>query len=169
MKHNIVLIGFMGVGKGNLSRALVKEVDMMAIDTDDLIESMENRFVKKIFKHEGEPYFRALENKVCEWIAANVDNTIISTGGGFPIHVENPKAMGKIFYLKNSFDGILHRIHTSDNPKKKIRKRPLFADPKKAKVLFDSREARYAEVADVIIDVEGKKIGQIVDEVLKNR
>lgn len=169
MKNNIVLIGFMGVGKGSLSRALVKELDMMAIDTDDLIESMENRFVKKIFKKEGEPYFRELENKVCRWISESVDNTIISTGGGFPIHVDNPQAMGKVFYLKSSFDGIMDRIYSSKNPKKKLQKRPLFADPKKAKKLFDSRQKRYAEVADVVIEMEGKSLEKIVKEVLANR
>ena len=41
-KNNIILIGFMGVGKGTIARALIKESSMFAIDTDDLIESMEN-------------------------------------------------------------------------------------------------------------------------------
>ncbi len=36
---------------------------MFAIDTDDLIESMENRKIKKIFASDGEPYFRNLEKK----------------------------------------------------------------------------------------------------------
>ncbi len=49
-KNNIILIGFMGVGKGTVARAMVKESSMYAIDnTDDLIESMENRAIKKIF------------------------------------------------------------------------------------------------------------------------
>ena len=47
-KNNIILIGFMGVGKGTVARALVKKSNMFAIDTDDLIESMENRKIKKI-------------------------------------------------------------------------------------------------------------------------
>ena len=33
------------------------------IDTDDLIESMENRAIKKIFAVDGEAYFRNLEKK----------------------------------------------------------------------------------------------------------
>lgn len=62
-KNNIILIGFMGVGKGTIARALVKESSMFAIDTDDLIESMENRKIKKIFASDGEPYFRNLEKR----------------------------------------------------------------------------------------------------------
>ena len=82
-KNNIILIGFMGVGKGTVARALVSASDYYAIDTDDLIESMENRKIKKIFADEGEPYFRNLEKKTAIWLEKSVDNTIISTGGGF--------------------------------------------------------------------------------------
>ena len=57
-KNNIILIGFMGVGKGTVARAMVKEVQEVGInshfqyviDTDDLIESMENRAIKKILQ-----------------------------------------------------------------------------------------------------------------------
>ncbi len=64
-KDNIILIGFMGVGKGTVARALVKESSYFAIDTDDLIESIDNRKVKKIFEEDGEVYFRSLEKKMC--------------------------------------------------------------------------------------------------------
>ena len=49
-KNNIILIGFMGVGKGTVARALVKKSDMFAIDTDDLIESMETEKSKRFLK-----------------------------------------------------------------------------------------------------------------------
>ena len=83
MKNNIVLIGFMGVGKGSVAREIVRQSGMVAIDTDDIIESMENRRIKKIFAQEGEPYFRDLERKVAKWLQTSVSNTLISTGGGF--------------------------------------------------------------------------------------
>lgn len=169
MKNNIVLVGFMGVGKGSISRALSKELDMLALDTDDMIVSMQNRQVKSIFKKEGEGYFRDIENKMAKWIAANIDNTIISTGGGFPIYVDEVKPMGKVFYLKNSFDGIMKRIEESPNPAKKLKKRPLFKDKKKAKKLLESRLDRYAEVADVVIETEGKSTQEIVAEIIQAR
>ncbi len=76
-KNNIILIGFMGVGKGTVARAMVKESSLYAIDTDDLIESMENRAIKKIFAVDGEAYFRNLEKKTALWLESSVDNTII--------------------------------------------------------------------------------------------
>lgn len=169
MKNNIVLIGFMGVGKGSISRALSKELDMLAVDTDDMIVSMQKRQIKTIFKKEGEAYFRDIERKMAKWVAENIDNTIVSTGGGFPIYVEDVKPMGRIFYLKNSFEGIMKRIEESPNPKKKLKKRPLFKEKKRARALLESRLERYSEVADVVIDTEGKSTEMIVREIIAAR
>jgi len=65
---NIILIGFMGVGKGSVAREIVKNSDYIAIDTDDLIESMTNKKIKKIFQEDGEEYFRKLEKDVSLWL-----------------------------------------------------------------------------------------------------
>ena len=164
-KSNIILIGFMGVGKGTVARALVKESGMFAIDTDDLIESMENRKIKKIFEVEGEPYFRALEKKTAIWLEKNVKNTIISTGGGF-YKQENLKKIGKVVYLKSSFQGILDRINNAPNAANKLKKRPLLQNLEEAKKLFDSRVKEYEKVAKIVVDVENKDIKDIVKEIL---
>ncbi|MBI3873642.1 MAG: shikimate kinase, partial [Arcobacter sp.] len=37
----------MGVGKGTIARELAKSSNYFAIDTDDLIESIENKKIKK--------------------------------------------------------------------------------------------------------------------------
>lgn len=164
-KSNIILIGFMGVGKGTVARALVKKSGMFAIDTDDLIESMENRKIKKIFEEEGEPYFRALEKKTALWLENSVKNTIISTGGGF-YKQENIKKIGKVVYLKSSFQGILDRINNSPNAESKLKKRPLLQNMEEALKLYDSRVKEYEKVAKIIVDVENKDAEDIVKEIL---
>lgn len=164
-KSNIILIGFMGVGKGTVARALVKKSGMFAIDTDDLIESMENRKIKKIFEEEGEPYFRALEKKTALWLESSVKNTIISTGGGF-YKQENIKKIGKVVYLKSSFQGILDRINNSPNAESKLKKRPLLQNMEEALKLYNSRVKEYEKVAKIIVDVENKDAEKIVKEIL---
>ena len=187
-KNNIILIGFMGVGKGTVARAMVKEVEMVGlashfrmggkeevcgngtlvpyknkagtevpvpnegnkeagmvginshfqyvIDTDDLIESMENRAIKKIFAVDGEAYFRNLEKKTALWLESSVDNTIISTGGGF-YRQENLKNIGTVIYLKSSFDGILKRIKKAPNAKNGAKSSTLaFKDLQEKTTLF---------------------------------
>ncbi len=164
-KNNIILIGFMGVGKGTVARALVKKSNMFALDTDDLIESMENRKIKKIFEVEGEPYFRNLEKKTALWLENSVRDTIISTGGGF-YKQENINKIGKVVYLKSSFQGILDRINNAPNAANKLKKRPLLQNLEEAKKLFDSREKDYEKVAKIVVDVENKDIKDIVKEIL---
>ena len=164
-KNNIILIGFMGVGKGTVARALVKKSNMFAIDTDDLIESMENRKIKKIFEVEGEPYFRALEKKAAAWLEKSVFDTIISTGGGF-YKQENINKIGKVVYLKSSFQGILDRINNAPNAANKLKKRPLLQNIEEAKKLYDSRAKEYEKVAKIVVDVENKDIKDIVKEIL---
>ena len=164
-KNNIILIGFMGVGKGTVARALVKKSGMFAIDTDDLIESMENRKIKKIFEVEGEPYFRGLEKKCALWLENSVKDTIISTGGGF-YKQENINKIGKVVYLKSSFQGILDRINNAPNAANKLKKRPLLQNMEEAIKLYDSRAKEYEKVAKIVVDVENKDIKDIVKEIL---
>jgi len=163
--NNIILIGFMGVGKGSVAREVIKRSDLLAVDTDDLIESMENRKIKKIFEKEGEPYFRELERKVGLWLENHVEHTLVSTGGGF-FKVPNLKAIGTVVLLDASFDTIYKRIKKHRNAKQKLKKRPLFQDIEKARQLYDEREPQYKAVADVVIDVTGKTVEEIALEIL---
>ena len=163
---NIILIGFMGVGKGTVAREVIKYSDYMAVDTDDLIESMTNRKIKDIFDEDGEPYFRKLEKDVAKWLERSVKNTLISTGGGF-YKVENLKRIGVVVLLDSPFNDIIKRIKNHPNAKKKLKKRPLLQDMKKAKALYKERREQYLEVADVVLDVTDKDAQQCAKELLK--
>jgi shikimate kinase len=163
---NIVLIGFMGVGKGSVARAMVKKSKFIAIDTDDIIESIENRPIKKIFAEEGEPYFRNLERKTARWLKKSVENTIISTGGGF-YKVPALRKVGTVVLLNAPFETIYERILAHPDATKKLKKRPLFQDIEKARALYDERLPQYLKVANVVIDVSNKEIDAIAKEILK--
>ncbi|MDD4855814.1 MAG: shikimate kinase [Sulfuricurvum sp.] len=163
---NIVLIGFMGVGKGSIARAMVKKTAMMALDTDDVIESIENRSIKAIFAADGEEYFRNLERKVARWLKKNVTGTIISTGGGF-YKVPALKKVGTVILLNAPFDTIYQRIAAHPDAVKKFKKRPLFKDIDKARALYEERLPQYLKVADVVIDVSDKTVDMIAKEIIK--
>jgi len=166
MKNNIILIGFMGVGKGTTARAYAEKYGVFIVDTDDLIESKENRKIKTIFKEEGETYFRQCEQQCANWIESSVNNSFISCGGGF-YKVSNLHKLGTVVFLDASYDWIYNRLLTAKNGKSKLRKRPLFSEPTKAKALYNEREKLYKELADVIVDVEDKSIKNIVKEIHK--
>ena len=166
MDKNIILIGFMGVGKGTVARALVKQSDYFAIDTDDLIESLENTKIKKIFAIKGELYFRNLEKKCALWCEKNLQGTIISTGGGF-YRQENIHKIGTVIYLKASFESIIQRLKNAPNSKEKFKKRPLLCDLDEAKILYIQRTTAYEKVADIVIDVDDFDEKKIVKNILE--
>ena len=165
-QQNIILIGFMGVGKGTIARELVKNSDYFAVDTDDLIESIENQKIKKIFADFGEEYFRKLEKKCALWCEQNLTNTIISTGGGF-YRQENLQKIGTVIYLKSGFDRIIEALKLAPNSKNKFKKRPLLNNLDEAKKLYDTRVKEYEKVANIIVDVEDWDKTRIVKEILE--
>jgi shikimate kinase len=165
MSGNIVLIGFMAVGKGSIARALSRLTGRFCVDTDDLIESMAKTKIKKIFATRGEPYFRELERQTGAWLADNVRNTVISTGGGF-FSVENVTDIGTIVYLHNEFELILERVYQHPGAARKIKKRPLLRDREQARILYEQRLPRYREVADQEINVGDKSVGQAAAEIV---
>jgi shikimate kinase len=166
MTNNIILIGFMGVGKGTTARAFAKKYNIYNIDTDDLIESKEKKEVKKIFAKKGEAYFRAQEQATADWIEKSVKGTLISCGGGF-YKVNNLKKLGTIVLLDASFEWIHNRLSTAKNAKAKLAKRPLFSQEKEAKKLYNEREKAYKKVADVIIDVENLTLDEQLEVIAK--
>jgi shikimate kinase len=167
MSKNIVLIGFMGVGKGTIAREVSNQSGLYAIDCDDLIESLENRKIKTIFEKSGEKYFRELEKKTAIWLEKNVKKSIISTGGGF-YKVKNLNKIGTIVYLQSSFDAIFERILHHPNAKQKLAKRPLLKDLKKAQSIFNERVKSYEKCANIVINVEKKTPKDIAKEILKH-
>ena len=163
---NIIVIGFMGVGKGSVAREVLKNSNYVAIDTDDLIESMTNKRIKRIFEDEGEEYFRSLEKDVSQWLEKSVKDTFISTGGGF-YKVKNLKKIGTVVLLDSPFDAIIKRIKEHPNAAKKLKKRPLLSNLKEAKKLYNTRRPEYLDLADVVIDVTNKSPQECAKEVLK--
>ena len=165
MAENVVVIGFMGVGKGRTARALAAATGRFAIDTDDLIESFLKTKIRTFFAEQGEPAFRRVEQQTADWLEQRVSGTIISTGGGF-FMVDNLSRLGRIVYLHSSLKGILTAIRQHPDAAHKIKKRPLLQDRAKAKALYHARLPLYRAAAEFEIDVEGRQTAEVVAELV---
>ncbi|KGI55802.1 shikimate kinase [Campylobacter sp. MIT 97-5078] len=160
MKHNIILIGFMGCGKSTIAKALAKKLNYKLLDTDAFIEQKNRAKIKEIFENKGEEFFRNEEKALAQELHT-FKNYIIATGGGFH------KALLKdnnqyVVYLKAHFNYIKTRLS-----KTSLEKRPLFKDEKKARTLYKERLAEYESKANLTINTEHKSVLQIVTEIMK--
>jgi len=164
MADNIVLIGFMGVGKGRTARTLAATTGRFTVDTDDLIETSVKMKIRTIFQEHGEPYFRGLEQQTADWLEYHVTGTVVSTGGGF-FKVRNLNRMGRVVYLHSPVEAIFSAIQSHPNAKKKIKKRPLLQDLDQARILFEERLPLYRRVADFEVSVQDRAIRDVADEI----
>ena len=164
MSDNIVLIGFMGVGKGQIARILATMTNRYAVDSDDLIESLTNKKIKKIFSTQGEKAFRELEKRTAKWLEHNVRSSIVSTGGGF-VNLPKLKTIGTIVYLHAEFSYIIKSLKKHENAEKKIKKRPLLQDLQEAENLYNIRVPLYTEVADFKVVITNKDIYSVASEI----
>ena len=100
--HRLILIGYMGVGKTTLGKALAKATGLAFYDLDWYIESRMRRTVKQLFDERGEEGFRLIEQRMLHEVA-EFENVVISCGGGTPCFFDNMDYMnrqGHTLYLK---------------------------------------------------------------------
>src|SRR5450432_2563879 len=91
---NLALIGFMGTGKTSVGRFVAEQLHFDYLDTDEMIQAGTGRIISEIFKTDGEPAFRALEEKVVADLAGRA-KTVIATGGGLPTNPNNLAGLKK--------------------------------------------------------------------------
>lgn len=162
----IILIGFMGAGKTSVGKKLAKGLNFDFRDTDHEIELLESKSISDIFEQNGEKYFRKLENNVLEKLVKN-DNIVISTGGGIIITEENLNILKneeKVIFLDGSVETIIKHLDNERN------KRPLLKKSKnlnkKIEELLSIRYEKYREVSDILIDINGKNIDEVISQIL---
>lgn len=145
-RKNLILIGFMGVGKSTVGEICARELGYAFCDTDAMIEAQSGRSIATLFAQEGETAFRKRERELIAELTAK-SGLVIATGGGAPldpINGERLRAGGMVVLLTASPQEILRRIGDT-------RSRPLLAeadDPgAKIDAMLRSRNPVYREAA----------------------
>jgi len=164
--NNIILVGPMGSGKTTIGRGLSERLILDFFDSDHEIVNTTGVSIDHIFDVEGEKGFRAREFDVLTKLC-NMTNIVLATGGGAVMLKENRELMKKassIIYLSSSVDQIFRRTAKSKT-------RPLLEKSNnRRKTITDIVEARdslYREVSTLIIDTNGKKLNEVIDEIIE--
>ncbi len=163
--NNIFLIGPMGAGKSAVGRQLARALHLEFVDSDDEIERRTGVDIPFIFEKEGEEGFRKREAAVIDDLSKH-DNTVLATGGGAVIRDENRTHLGGrgyVIYLYTSVDQQVARTA-------KGRERPLLENGDRRRILeelLETRDPLYREIADLVIDTDGRKVKSVADEIIE--
>lgn len=106
-EKNIVLIGFMGVGKTTIGQLVAKKLYRDFIDVDQEIENRHHMSIPAIFEQMGEDYFRKVERELIVDFCTNKRLKVISLGGGAYLQEEVRNACLShciVFFLDLSWD-----------------------------------------------------------------
>jgi shikimate kinase len=152
---NVVLSGMRGTGKSSIGRVLADLLGFRFVDTDAGIEGLAGCPIADIVAHHGWGYFRALEHRVVEQVAA-ADKQVVAAGGGTLIDEENAtllKAQGVIVLLVCDTAVLQRRIVAGSN-------RPSLTGQASAveelEQVWQARQTRYRIVADLVYDVSAE-------------
>ena len=162
MFKNIILTGFMGVGKTSVGTRLAKDLGYTFVDTDELIEADQKITITEIFSSFGEAYFRDAETRVIRQVLDG-EGQVVATGGGAVIRDENRRAFkegGMTICLTARPEVVFERIRHETH-------RPLLQVPDplgRIRELLNERE-RYYHQADLIIDTSDKTVDEVIDEI----
>lgn len=163
---NIIIVGFMGVGKSVAGEALSQKLNMNFVDMDIEIERRENCTITHIFENKGQEYFRQLESNLLKELVKD-NNFIISTGGGIVTREENCKILKEqkfVVFLDANVETIIRNVSSE------IEKRPLLKGTtnlhEKINELLVDRYEQYKKSSNIIIDVNNKNIDEVVSQIL---
>ncbi|MDH3612904.1 MAG: shikimate kinase AroK [Gammaproteobacteria bacterium] len=167
MRHpqNLFLVGPMGAGKSAVGRQLARMLHLNFMDSDDEIEKRTGVDIPFIFEKEGEDGFRKREAKAIDDLS-KIEGIVLATGGGAVVDPQNRShlgARGFVVYLYTTVEQQLARTQ-------KGRERPLLENGDRKQILDDlmvERDAMYREIADLVVETDGRKVKAVANEILE--
>lgn len=152
MTPRILLVGMMGAGKTTTGHLLAEELGWGYRDSDADVEAATGLTVPELFARDGEAAFRQAEADVLAQACADPAPSVVSVAGGAVLRPENRRLIagsGTVVWLRARPGTLAARVGDGAG-------RPLLGDdPAEAMVrLNEVRAPLYAEVADLVIDVD---------------
>ena len=148
--RNLALIGFMGSGKSSAAGAIAAKLGWRSVDADAEIEREAGTPIKEIFAADGEPAFRALEERVCLRLLHQT-GVVVALGGGAvtsPLIRERLRDGSFTVLLDVSPQTAWRRIEAGAGD------RPLAAEARGFAELYEQRRGLYHASADALVDAE---------------
>lgn len=160
---NIVLIGFMGVGKTTIGKRVAAKLKIDFYDTDEAISKCEKMPVHALIKKKGARYFEGAQRFAVSTLAQN-ENILISTGGDTVADAFNLEALqknGVLVWLKASPETVYKNTRYSISKRPELEKVTL----DELAAMMKAREPFY-EKADIVVCVDHDSIDDVVEKIV---
>ena len=164
--QHLVLVGLMGSGKTTVARIVAERLGRRVIDSDAVIERATGRTVREIFIDEGEDAFRSLESAALIDALSSPVPAVIAAAGGVVLREENRAALkssnARVVWLCATPALLVARAASGGH-------RPLLDDDPAGTLqrMHETRDALYREVADAIVLVDNRSVGDVVEAVMR--
>ena len=159
----VYLTGYMYSGKTTVGHKLATRLGYQWADLDRMLETTFHTSIPIFFKRYGEEAFRKIEQKMLH-STVDLDNIVISTGGGTPCFFDNIEWMnlhGTSVYFDVTVETLLRRAAQSKKP------RPILAgltDEQRSLYVRQQLSQRlpYYQKAQIIFPADQPDIDQLV-------
>lgn len=168
MRH-LVLVGLMATGKTTIGALVAATLRRPLIDSDAQVEATTGRTVREIWRTEGEDAFRRLEAAALAAALDHPEPAVIAAAGGVVLRDENRARLGRedvdVVWLRARPETLLERVALADDVHRPL----LDEDPAGMleRMALD-RAPLYEEVADHVVDVDGRPLDEIAGDVVRS-
>ena len=150
-----------GAGKSSIGRKLANYLKFDLIDSDQLIESNQNKSLQEVLVENGIQKFKKIEEAAI--LSVEFNQTVLATGGSVIFSkkaMNHIKSNSSVIYLEVSFENIMDRIPDFSN-------RGFIKEvDQSVKRAFNERESIYREFADHIV-TNNKDLESCFNEILR--
>lgn len=153
----------MGAGKTAVGRHLGKRLGLDFYDSDQQIQDRTGVDIPFIFEKEGEEGFRIREQAVIDETTSR-KGIVLATGGGAITVAANRQALAARGFVVYLFASVAQQVDRTRHS----RNRPLLLDcdpEEKLQALFEVRDPLYREIADLVVDTNGRRVNDVVEQI----
>jgi shikimate kinase len=163
----LVLVGPPASGKTTVGTALARGLGAAFRDTDHDVEAFTGSSVADLFVTEGEPHFRALEERAVD-VAMSGHDGVLALGGGAvtsattrELLVAYGRGGGTVVWLDVDLPSAAKRVGLS-------RDRPILGVNPRAMLrhMLETRAPLYGEVATLTVRTSGRPPEDVVAEIM---
>ena len=165
MSARVLLVGMMATGKSSVGRAICERTGWPYVDNDELVEKISGLPTKQLHEERGEAAMRAAESQALTEVLTAPPPIVAGVAAG-TVTIEGDRQRLRsdaafVVWLRASVETLVRRVGTGEG------RAFLQPDPETAlRRLAKGRDALYAEVADLTIDVDELGVEEIADRVI---